>query len=64
MRQAIVNFADGSKSLVAVNSSYSRGGIHYYSLTLNALTTFLDFSAGETKTFTGSEVSSLTYVMG
>jgi hypothetical protein len=62
--KAIVNFKDGSKSLVVVNSSYSMGGTHYYSLTLNSLNTFLDFAAGLTKFFTGEEITSLTYVMG
>lgn len=61
--QAIVYFKNGSRSLVVVNSSYSRGGIHYYNLTLNALNGFLDFKSGVTKLFTGEEIKSLTYVM-
>ena len=61
--KAIVYFKDGSKGLASVNSSYSRGGVHYYNLTLNALNTFLDFKAGVTKLFTGEEISSLTYTM-
>jgi hypothetical protein len=61
--KAIVNFKDGSKGLVAVNSSYSKGGVHYYNLTLNALNTFLDFKPGATKLFTEAEINSLTYTM-
>lgn len=64
MKKAIVNFANGSSSLVRVNMSYSQGGVHSYSLTLNKLNTFLDFEAGETKTFTQAEVTSLKYIMG
>lgn len=62
--KAIVNFKNGSAGLALVNKSYSRGGVHYYNLTLNALNTFLDFKGGETKLFTGEEITSLTYVMG
>lgn len=61
--KAIIYFKNGSKSLVIVNSSYSRGGVHHYNLTLNALNTFLDFKAGITKLFTGEEITSLTYTM-
>lgn len=61
--QAIVNFSNGTKSLVVVNQSYSRGGTHYYNLTLNALNTFLDFKVGESKLFTGADIAKLTYVM-
>lgn len=62
--QAIVNFKNGTSSLVIVKMSYSIGGVHYYQLTVNALKTFLDFQPGETKTFTGEEIDKLTYVMG
>ena len=61
--KAIVYFKDGSKGLVAVNSSYSKGCVHYYNLTLNALNSFLDFKAGVTKLFTGEEITSLRYIM-
>jgi hypothetical protein len=64
MQKAIVHFADGSKSIVRVNMSYSQGGIHCYNLTLNKLNTFLDFEPGETKSFVGSEITSLKYIMG
>ncbi len=62
--KAIVDFADNTSSVVEVRQSYSKAGIHYYTLTLNALCTFLDFKAGETKTFTESEVKKLRYIMG
>jgi hypothetical protein len=55
MKKAFVKFSNGTSSVVVVNSSYSRGGVHYYSITLNS---------GETKLFTGEDVSSLTYLMG
>lgn len=61
--KAIVYFKTSKSSLVVVNSSYSRGGIHYYNLTLNSLNTFLNFKAGETTLFTGEEIKKLTYVM-
>lgn len=61
--KAIVHFKTGKHSLVVVNSSYSRGGIHYYSLTLNGLNTFLDFKAGDTNLYTGDDITKLTYVM-
>ena len=60
--KAIVYFKDGNRSLVNVNSAYSRGGVIYYNLTLNATST-LDFTPGVTKTFTDSEINTLTYVM-
>lgn len=61
--QAIVKFKNGTSSLAKVNSSYSRGGMHYYNLTLNSLNTFLDFKPGITKLFAGDEVSELRYTM-
>lgn len=61
--KALVDFKNQKSKLVVVNSSYSRGGIHYYNLTLNALDTFIDFKAGETKLFTGDEIEKLTYTM-
>lgn len=62
--KAIVKFKDGSTSLVRVNASYSQGGIHFYNLTLNALSTFLDFTPGKTDLYTGDKIEKLTYVMG
>jgi hypothetical protein len=61
--KAIVNFRNGTRALALVNSSYSKGGVHYYSLTLNDLSTFLEFKAGVTKLFTCEEIKSLTYTM-
>ena len=61
---ALVHFLDGSASVVIVNASYCRGGIHYYNLTLNALKTFIDFKPGITKLFTADEITSLVYTMG
>jgi len=61
--QALVTFSNGNITLVKVNSSYSLGGVHYYNLTLNALSTFLDFSTGETKLFIEADITKLTYVM-
>lgn len=61
--KAIVNFTNGTSTLALVNSSYSRGGVHYYNLTINTLKTFLYFKGGETKIYTENEVEKLTYVM-
>jgi hypothetical protein len=61
--KALVDFKNQKSKLVVVNSSYSRGGIHYYNLTLNSLDTFLDFKAGETKLFNEFEIAKLTYIM-
>jgi hypothetical protein len=63
MRKAIVKFKDGSSKIVVVNTSYSRGGVHYYNLTLNELNSFLDFIPGDTKLFNAEEIKSLTYTM-
>jgi hypothetical protein len=61
--KAIVDFTDGSSSLVKVNLSYSRGGVHYYDLTINSEKSFLNFTPGVTKLFTKSEINKLTYIM-
>lgn len=62
--KAIINFSDGSKSIVDVKSSYSQGGVHKYLLTLNAGNSFLEFIAGKTQLFTESDISDLKYIMG
>jgi hypothetical protein len=64
MKKAIVYFADGTKSVVRVNSSYSKGGIHAYHLTLNALDSWLDWAPGKSEVYTGDQISKLTYIMG
>jgi hypothetical protein len=64
MRKAIAYFTDGTSSVVRVNSSYSKGNIHFYHLTLNALKCYLDWAPGETRLYSGNDVSKLTYIMG
>jgi hypothetical protein len=61
--KAIVDFKNGVSSLVVVNLVHSTGGVIYYNLTLNALKTYLDFKAGETKVFTEDEIKNFVYVM-
>ena len=63
MKKAIVHFADGTRSVVIVNLSYSKGGTHFYNLTLNALSSFIEYKPGETKLYSDKEVSKLTYIM-
>ena len=62
--KALVKFNNNNNNvLTIVNRSFSRGGVHYYNLTLNLLNTVLDFKAGETKQFNETEISKLTYIM-
>lgn len=63
MKKAIAYFTDGTRSVVRVNSSYSKGGIHFYHLTLNALSTFLEWAPGKTELYSSDQVSKLTYIM-
>ena len=60
--KAIVIFKNGKRTLAKVNKSYSRGGVHYYNLTLNA-GDWLNWVAGNTDTFVGEDIEELTYVM-
>ncbi len=62
--KAMVEFKNGITKIAIVNSSYSRGGVHYYVLSLNILDTFLDFKAGVQTLYNESEIIKLTYIMG
>lgn len=54
-KKASVTFKGETNSVTAtVHSSYSRGGVHYYDLTIK----------GNRQTFRGEEIADFKYIMG
>jgi hypothetical protein len=48
---------------VRLNDCYSKGGVIFYDVTLNALDSFLNYKAGKRVVYTAAEIS-LRYTMG